>query len=43
MKDLSISIVAYNNEEDVLTAVRSIEEHTPSFVSKDIYIIDNGS
>ncbi len=43
MKDLSISIVAYNNEEDVLAVVRSVEEHTPSFVSKDIYVIDNGT
>ncbi|MBP8968724.1 MAG: glycosyltransferase family 2 protein [Lachnospiraceae bacterium] len=41
MKDLSISIVAFNDEEDVLTAVSSIEEHTPSLIAKTIYIIDN--
>jgi GT2 family glycosyltransferase len=42
MKDLSISIVAFNDEEDVLKAVESVEGHTPSFVSKTIYVIDNG-
>ena len=41
MKDLTVSIVAFNDEEDVLNAVRSIEEHTPSLITKTIYIIDN--
>lgn len=41
MKDLTISIVAFNDEEDVLKAVSSIEEYTPSLIDKTIYIIDN--
>lgn len=41
MKDLTVSIVAFNDEEDVLNAVSSIEEHTPSLIAKTIYIIDN--
>ena len=41
MRDLSITIVSYHNEEDVKKAVASIEEHTPSSVSKQIYIVDN--
>ena len=41
MQDLSIAIVAYNDEEDVVNAVESIERCTPSSVSKTIYIVDN--
>ena len=41
MKDLSITIVSYHNEEDVKRAVASIEEHTPATISKQIYIVDN--
>lgn len=41
MKDLSITIVSYHNEEDVKKAVASIEAHTPSSISKQIYIVDN--
>ena len=41
MKDLSITIVSYHNEEDVKKAVASIEEHTPATISKQIYIVDN--
>ncbi len=41
MKDLSVCIVAYNDEEDVLTAVRSMYEYIPSFISKTVYIVDN--
>lgn len=41
MKDLTVSIVAFNDEEDVLNAVSTIEEHTPSLIAKTIYIIDN--
>ena len=41
MKDLTVSIVAFNDEEDVLTAVRTIEEHTPSLIAKTIYVVDN--
>ncbi|MBR5127753.1 MAG: glycosyltransferase family 2 protein [Roseburia sp.] len=41
MRDLSITIVSYHNEEDVKKAVASIEEHTPASISKQIYIVDN--
>ena len=41
MKDLSICIVAYNDEEDVLTAVKTLTEYTPSSFSKTVYIVDN--
>ena len=41
MKDLSITIVSYHNEEDVKKAVASIEMHTPATISKQIYIVDN--
>ena len=41
MKDLSITIVTYHNEEDVKNAVASIEAHTPASISKQIYIVDN--
>lgn len=41
MKDLSIAIVSYHNEEDVKKAVASIEAFTPASIRKQIYIIDN--
>ena len=41
MKDLSITIVSYHNEDDVKKAVASIEKYTPSSISKQIYIVDN--
>lgn len=41
MKDLTITIVSYHNEEDVKKAVASIEEYTPKTISKQIYIVDN--
>lgn len=43
MKDISIAIVAFNDENDVCNAVESIERCTPSFLSKEIYIIDNST
>ena len=43
MTDLSITIVAYNNENDVTKAVCSIMEHTALNVSKKIYIVDNST
>lgn len=43
MTDISITIVAYNNESDVRKAVCSILEHTPSDISKKIYIVDNST
>lgn len=43
MKDLTITIVSYHNEEDVKKAVASIEAHTPSSIKKQIYIVDNAS
>ena len=41
LKDISITIVAYNNEDDVRNAVASIEKNTPKHISKTIYIVDN--
>lgn len=41
MNDISIAIVAYNDEPDVRMAVASIEKHTSEKISKHIYIIDN--
>lgn len=43
MTDLSIAIVAYNNETDVTNAVCSIMEHTALRISKKIYIVDNST
>lgn len=41
MRDLTITIVSYHNEEDVKKAVESIEKFTPGTISKQIFIIDN--
>lgn len=41
MIDLSIAIVAFQDEEDVRNAVRSIQEQTTKAITKKIYIIDN--
>jgi len=43
MKDLSITIVAYNDEYDVINAVESIERCTPSFLSKELFVVDNST
>ncbi|MEY8392251.1 glycosyltransferase family 2 protein [Lachnospiraceae bacterium 45-W7] len=43
MTDISITIVAYNDEQDVRDAVASIEEHTAASLSKKIYIVDNST
>lgn len=38
---LSISIVSYHNDEDVLLAIDSIEKCTSSLLDKTIYVVDN--
>ncbi len=43
MTDISIAIVAYNDEQDVRNAVSSIEEYTAASLSKKIYIVDNST
>ncbi len=43
MTDISITIVSYNDEEDVRNAVCSIIEHTAVTITKKIYIIDNST
>lgn len=43
MTDISIAIVAYNDEEDVCRVVASIEAYTAEHITKKIYIIDNSS
>lgn len=41
MDDISITIVAYNDQEDVERAVDSIETYTSIEIRKTIYIVDN--
>lgn len=41
--DISITIVAYNDEEDVRNAVRSIMGCTAVTISKKLYIVDNST
>lgn len=43
MIDISITIVAYNDEEDVRNAVCSVIEHTAATIQKRIYIVDNST
>ena len=43
MTDISITIVAYNNEEDVRNAVCSILECTAVTISRKLYLVDNSS
>lgn len=43
MIDISITIVAFNDEEDVRNAVCSIIEHTAVAITKKIYIVDNST
>lgn len=43
MIDISITIVAFNDEADVRNAVNSIVEHTADNISKLIYIVDNST
>ena len=42
-KDLTVTIVVYNDTEAAEMAVRSIEEQTAVSVSKEIFIVDNGA
>lgn len=39
---LSVSIVAYNNYEDIKEALASMEKHTSPELSKKVFIVDNG-
>lgn len=39
---LSVSIVAYNNYEDIKEALTSMEEYTSPELSKRVFIVDNG-
>lgn len=41
MRDLTITIVSYHNEEDVKKAVASIEKFTSGTITKQIFIVDN--
>lgn len=41
MKDLTITIVSYHDEADVIKAVESIEKYTPASIQKEIFIVDN--
>lgn len=39
--DLSITIVAYHNYDDIKIAIDTIESYTTSAINKQIYIVDN--
>ena len=41
-KDLSITIVAYHNYDDILVAVSTLEQYTSKKLDKIVYIVDNG-
>lgn len=41
INELSICIVIYNNYDEVIDAVTSIETYTSSYISKKIYLVDN--
>lgn len=41
--NLSITIVAYHNYDDIKSAIESIEEYTNSKIRKKIYIVDNSN
>lgn len=41
--DLSVSIVAYHNYDDIKKAVETMEKYTDVSLTKKIYIIDNGA
>lgn len=43
MIDLSIAIVAFNDEDDVRNAVESVERWTPDSISKKIFVVDNST
>ena len=43
MTEISITIVAYNDEEDVRVAVRSILGCTAAALSKKLYLVDNST
>lgn len=40
---LSISIVAYKNYKDIKNTIKTLELYTPSNISKEIYVLDNGN
>lgn len=40
-KDLSITIVAYHNYNDIKNAIDTIEQYTTKDIDKQIYIVDN--
>ena len=43
MTDISMTIVAYHNYEDIKAAVASIEQYTDASICKKIYIVDNSA
>lgn len=42
MIDLTVSIVAYKNYDDIIVAIDSLEKYTSNQIDKKIYILDNG-
>ena len=43
MKDLTLTIVAYHNFDDIKNAIDSFEKFTSKKINKQIYIVDNSS
>lgn len=41
MYDITITIVAYKNYDDIISAVKSVAEHTNNSIQKKLYIVDN--
>lgn len=40
---LSVSIVAYHNYDDIKKAISTLEKYTPTMLTKKIYVVDNGN
>lgn len=40
---LSVSIVAYRNYASIEKAIETLEQYTPSTISKEIFVLDNGN
>lgn len=41
MYDITINIVAYKNYDDILKAIKSVDEFTAESINKRLYVIDN--
>lgn len=39
---LSLCIVAYNNYQDIIAAIKSMDKYTSKNLKRKLYIVDNG-